>query len=140
MKRVSLTSVLIVCITLVASTLSAQVDEVIRKCTQHIVPPYVSDGQEYKALLNEDETAEFHATFYGGSTYRISSASSLTEGNLVFKVYDKERNLLFSNSNYDYSNFWDFKFVSTVDCIIEAQLDSKTSKSGFVILLIGFKQ
>ena len=118
---------------------SAQVENTTEMCAKHIVPPFVSDGQQYRALLNGDEIAEFHATFYGGSTYRISAGSGTSEGNLTFSVYDKERNLLFSNVDYQNAPYWDFQFNSTMECIIEAQLDTKEG-SGFAILLIGFKQ
>lgn len=123
------------------SKVNAQADVTTSLCTKHIVSPYISDGQQYKALLNGEEIAEFHATFYGGTTYRIVGATGQSEGNLVFSLYDKERNLLFTNRDYDNSPFWDFKFTSTIDCIIEAGLDSgNQTASGFAILLIGFKQ
>jgi len=119
----------------------AQVDVTTALCTKHIISPYISDGQQYKALLNSDEIAEFHSTFYGGTTYRITGATGQTEGNLIFSLYDKERNLLFTNRDYQNSIYWDFKFTSTIDCIIEAELDAASkAKSGFVIMLIGFKQ
>lgn len=118
----------------------AQIDETTNLCTKYLVPPYISDGQQYKALLNEDEIAEFHITFFGGSVYRIIAASGTTEGNVIFRIYDKERNLLFSNADYDNSIYWDFKFTSTIDCIIEAQLDNDNLQSGYLLMLIGFKQ
>ena len=119
----------------------AQIEVTTGLCTKYIVSPYISDGQQYKALLNGEEIAEFHATFYGGTTYRIVGATGQTEGNLVFSLYDKERNLLFTNRDYENSSYWDFKFTSTIDCIIEANLDSgNQTASGFAILLIGFKQ
>ena len=123
-----------------AKSTYSQADEIIKLCSQHLVPPFISDGQQYKALLNGDEIAEFHATFYGGSTYRIIACSGLSEGNLLFSVYDKERNLLFTNKDYKNAPYWDFTFKSTMDCIIEAELDSKSLKSGFALLMIGFKQ
>ena len=132
--------ILIVLFTFAVTKSDAQIENTTDLCSQYIVPPFVSDGQQYKALLNGEEVAEFHATFYGGSTYRISSCSGKSEGNLIFSIYDRERNLLFTNKDYQNSPYWDFRFTSTIDCIIEAQLDLKTSKSGFAILLIGFKQ
>jgi hypothetical protein len=120
-------------------TSNAQVENTTEMCAKHLVHPFVSDGQQYRALLNGDEIAEFHATFYGGSTYRISSCSGSSEGNLIFSVYDKERNQLFTNRDYQNSPYWDFKFNSTMECIIEAELEKKEG-SGFAILLIGFKQ
>ncbi|OFX50263.1 MAG: hypothetical protein A2046_12135 [Bacteroidetes bacterium GWA2_30_7] len=134
--------IFIICIVATLSSIDvvAQSDTLVKICTKYLGSPYISDGQQYKALLNGDEIAEFHATFYGGSTYRIVGASGLNEGNLVFSVYDIERNLLFTNRNYQNTAFWDFKFNSTIDCIIEAELDAKNLDSGFALLLIGFKQ
>lgn len=117
----------------------AQADTIMQICTSYLPSPYISDGQQYKALLSEDEVAEFKVTFFGGSTYRIAACSGLSAGSLIFTVYDKDRNELFSNRDYQNSPYWDFDFKSTVDCVIEAQLDNRVSSSGFAILLIGFK-
>ena len=59
---------------------------------------------------------------------------------LIFSVYDKNRKELFSNRDYKNSPFWDFKFISTMECIIEAHLSPNGPSSGFALLLIGFKQ
>jgi hypothetical protein len=115
-------------------------DNAMKVCTKYITPPYISDGQQYRALLNGDEVAEFHATFYGGSTYRIAASCGENEGGLIFSVYDNEHHLLFTNKDYENSPYWDFKFKASVDCIIEAQLDLKTKSSGLAVMLIGFKQ
>ena len=123
----------------VVTTSFAQTNTALKVCTKHLNESFVSDGQQYKALLNGDEVAEFRATFYEGSIYRIIGCSGLSDGNLIFSVYDKNRRLLFSNLDHNITPYWDFKFNSTIDCIIEAQLED-TSKSGFAILLIGFKK
>lgn len=117
-----------------------QADTLIQVCSQYMVPPYISDGQQYQTILNEDETAEFHTTFFGGSTYRIVGCSGLSEGNLEFVVYDRDKNVLFTNSTQENAPYWDLKINSTIDCTIEAKIDSKTVSSGFAIMLIGFKQ
>ncbi len=141
MKKVFFISTLVLFgIIFSTSNTFAQAEEITAQCEKYLVPPFISDGQQYKALLNEDEIAEFHATFYGGSTYRIIACSGLSEGNLLFSIYDKERNLLFTNKDYENSPYWDFKFTSTIDCLIEAELDSKNLTSGFALLMIGFKQ
>lgn len=118
----------------------AQIDSTMRLCQSHMNLPFISDGQSYTALLNEDEVAEFYATFYGGSLYRLVAYTGNSEGNLVFSVYDQERNLLFTNSDFQNFPYWDFEFDYTMDCIIEAKLDSKETASGMAVLLIGFKQ
>jgi len=118
----------------------SQIDKTLSLCDQHIELPFVSDGQEYKALLNGDEVAEFNVTFYGGSTYRVVACSGIEEGGLLFSIYDKERNLLFSNRDYQNSPYWDFKIKNTVNLIIEAELKKTEGNSGFAFLQIGFKQ
>ena len=118
----------------------AQADTLVTVCTQHLKSPYVSDGQQYQAILNEDESAEFHTTFFGGSTYRVVGCSGLTDKNLVFTLYDRDKNVIFTNATQENAPYWDFSVKSTIDCTIEAKIDNKTSPSGFAILLIGFKQ
>ncbi|MBN2669685.1 MAG: hypothetical protein JXR60_10700 [Bacteroidales bacterium] len=130
---------LIISLTLTLGGFS-QVDKTLELCDLHIVPPFVSDGQEYRALLKTDEIAEFNVTFYGGSTYRIVACSGAQEGNLIFSIYDREKNLLFTNRDYQFSPYWDFKIKNTVNLIIEAELKQKEGNSGFAFLQIGFKQ
>jgi hypothetical protein len=118
----------------------SQADKTLELCDNYLLPPYVSDGQEYRALLNGDELAEFNVTFYGGSTYRIIACSGNADGNLIFSIYDKEKNLLFTNRDYENSPYWDFKIKNTVNIVIEAELKEKENNSGFAFLQIGFKQ
>ena len=124
-------------------TASAQItDTVANTCAKHLEKQFISDGQQYRALLmNTEETAEFHTILYGGTLYRIAACSGLTDGNLVFSVYDSERNLLFTNATYKNAPYWDFKINNTVNCIIEAKLDTNSPRgSGRAVILIGFKQ
>lgn len=110
-------------------------------CAKHFQNQFISDGQQYQALLfNNSETAEFSTTLFSGTTYRFAACSGLTDGNLTFWVYDTKRNLLFTNKDFKNAPYWDFLVNNTVDCIIEAKLDSKSTGSGRAIILIGFKQ
>lgn len=120
--------------------LFAQCDSIADICEKHFTPLYISDGQQYRALLISDEVAEFKVTFFGGTTYRISGCSGLSDGNLIFSLYDTQNNLLFVNSDYNNAPYWDFNFKSTIDCRIEAKLDAHKLSSGCAVMLIGFKQ
>ncbi|MBP9151910.1 MAG: hypothetical protein KBF73_06475 [Flavobacteriales bacterium] len=119
---------------------SAQCDSIAKICSENVTANYISDGQSYRALLNGDQVAEFRATFYGGSTYRIAGCSGFTDGNLIFEIYDEDHNQLFTSSQYKNTPYWDFEFASTVDCTIEAKLNSANAMSGCATLIIGFKQ
>jgi hypothetical protein len=121
---------------------SAQCDTIANICAKHIISTFISDGQQYRALLlNSEETAEFHSTFFGETTYRIAACSGTSDGNLIFNIYDQDRNLLFTNRKQKNAPYWDFKVKSTLETIIEAQLDANRNPgSGCAVILIGFKQ
>jgi len=138
--RTFLSIVLIICGTLLASNGYGQCDSTASLCQGHLSTKYISDGQLYRALLNGDEVAEFHATFYGSSKYRICGCSGVSDGNLIFSLYDELDNLLFTNNDYRNAPYWDFEFKTTVQCRIEAKLETLEQSSGCAVLLIGFER
>ena len=117
----------------------AQCDTIATICNKNFTKNYLSDGQEYRALLIEDQTAEFHLTLYGQSNYRFGACSGLNSGNLMFRVYDENRNEIFSNKEYANAPYWDFKVNNTLDVIVEANLNLDELSSGCAVLLVGFK-
>ncbi|HNY09253.1 MAG TPA: hypothetical protein PKO42_05140 [Tenuifilaceae bacterium] len=119
---------------------TAQVENLRNTCALNFPPEYVSDGQEYFASLKPDQVIEFRTTFFGENTYRITTCTSVKKGQVVLTVYDTDKNLLFSNRDYDYSPYWNFRFTSTVTCIIQVDVVSQQFTPGYVMLLIGFKQ
>ena len=123
-----------------ATGVHAQCENTVEFCKGNFSQDFISDGQVYKALLYNDQIAEFDISLFGGNTYRISAGSGEGAGNLVFRLYDQEKNLLFTNQDYSNAPYWDFVLESTIDCTIEAQLDLNKSDSGCAILLIGFKE
>ncbi|WP_421920055.1 hypothetical protein [Marinifilum sp.] len=124
----------------IASVSKAQTDLTLENCTKHLGTAFISDGQQYKALLAGGEIAEFHTTFYAGNHYRIAASTGTKEDNVIFSVYDQENHLIFTNRDHKNSPYWDFKFEDTINCTIEAKLNQKNVSSGLVIILIGFKQ
>lgn len=109
-------------------------------CVELLTDGYVSDGQEYIAKLAENNVAKFYCTFYGGSYYRIIACSDIKEYPLILTVYDTDKNLLFSNKDHNYTNYWNFIFGSTVDCIVEIEFNAEEWLKREVKLLIGFKE
>lgn len=118
----------------------AQPDDFGAKCKQNFPSQYISDGQEYCAPLKSDQKIEFKTTFFGNNQYRLVACTNITGGDLVFSVFDTDKNLLFSNENYDYSPYWNFSFTSTVTCIIQVDVKQNKFKPGYVMMLIGYKQ
>lgn len=117
----------------------AQPSVVEERCTSLFDNSFVSDGQQYRALLNGDEVAEFHATFYENNKYRIVACGARDNQTIIFTVYDSNRNLLYSNKDFNNTPVWDLYFTSTTDCIIEARIDATVQTSGIAFLFIGFK-
>lgn len=142
MKKNFLTAAIVILSVFAVNRTNAQVcDTIANVCARHIISSFISDGQQYRALLlNNTETAQFETTFFGETTYRIAACSGTSDGNLVFTVRDEANNVLFTNQEHQNSPYWDFKVKSTLKVIIEARLDNKTSGSGCAVLLIGFKQ
>jgi hypothetical protein len=124
---------------LVSGLSFGQCDEIANSSEANFTSEYISDGQTYRALLVDDQIAEFSSVFFRETTYRISAASNSQKG-IIFNVLDQNRNVLFTNADHQNAEYWDFKVENTVNCIIEAQLDQTVQNSGCAVLLIGFKQ
>lgn len=92
-----LISILLTILSLTTLESKAQCDTIANICEKNFTDAYLSDGQEYRALLVDQQTAEFHLTLYGGSTYRFGACSGMDNGNLIFRLFDEERNEIFSN-------------------------------------------
>jgi len=102
---------------------------------------FVSDGQLHRALiLNNGEYAEFKQLFFGGNLYRLGVCNGSGSSLLVFRVYDREHHLLFSNRDYQNKQYWDFKIKHSQEVTIEVEMaEGSTEKSACVMLLVGFK-
>lgn len=100
---------------------------------------YISDGQIYRVMLNYGEEGEFEATFFAGTKYRIAMSSTISNSSLVYSLIDNNRNVIFTNQDYDNTPYWDFEFTSTVDCKILVKIDNKEERSGIAIMMIGYK-
>lgn len=131
--------ILISALSLSVQHAKSQVEQLQNICSLYFSPEYVSDGQEYFASLKPDQKVEFRTTFYGENTYRIVACTNLKKGDLVFTVFDTEKNMLFTNANYNYSQYWDFKFASSITCIIQVDVKNTKFIPGYVMLLIGYK-
>jgi hypothetical protein len=125
---------------LISYTTSAQCDDVASWCTDNLSEEFISDGQTYRALLYNDQIAEFKLTLFGGTTYRVAACSGEENSNLLFRIFDEEKNELFSNTDFANAPYWDFVVDSTIDCKLEAQLDLNKKESGCAVILIGFKE
>lgn len=112
--------------------------ENLSECEKWLVPPFISDGQNYLFEIDNEQKGNLRKTFFGGTTYRIIICSENRE-KATFSMYDTEKNLLFTNQNHNNAGHWDFRFESTIDCIIEVKSNTEKTGKSKVKLLIGFK-
>lgn len=123
-------------------------DSLVGVCKKDLAKPskkdknalFISDGQTYRAFLDEEQTAEFYTTFFKGGTYRIAASAGTKDKYVIFEVYDSSMNLIFSSKDHGNTPYWDFKVENTVDITIQVKLDPDKKSSGCGVMLIGFKQ
>jgi len=130
-----------------AQKATAQCDSIAGICgSKHIKPPFVSDGQAYRALVLPGQEAEFRTTLYAGTIYRFAACSGKGDGNLLFNLYSEnvdtgERSPIFLSAEHNDTPYWDFKVTTTLDVVITATLNPKSgAASGCAVLLVGFRQ
>jgi len=114
-------------------------DSLDKICSSFIKYPYIPEGQEFRAFVINGETAEFYYTFYGGAVYRLVFCSSVPNKSPIFRIYDSNHKLIFSSEYYNNPKYWDLKFTSTIEAVIEAELPETDLPSAVITLLIGFK-
>lgn len=130
----------IIAFVLFAFTSNAQCDSIAVSCEKHIHDRYISDGQSYRALLSGSDVAEFQTTLFGGNTYRIAACSGAGDSNLIFRLLDQDKNILFTNKEFSNAPYWDFVIENTMVVTIESSLDETRSSSGCAVIVIGFKR
>lgn len=136
MKRLYI--IVALCLLMLSFGVDSQEDVLMQSCGKYLRTPFVVTGQPLKAFLTGDEVAEFHATLYEGNIYRLVACSHEVN-DVFFSVYDKDRNLLFSSSDYVDASYWDFKMEGSLECIIEAKLNPQRTSSGIALIMMGFK-
>lgn len=139
MKYLKTFVALAIILTSVQSAFS-QCDSTAYLATKILGDSFISDGQVYRALIYDDQEAEFYTTFYGGAKYRIASMVGLEKEQIIFSLVDEDQNVLFTNQNQNNSSYWDFEFESTIEAKIQAKLDLTKLNSGCAVLLIGFER
>ena len=111
----------------------------------HCLPslkPYIYNGQLNSAILAEGDVAELLLTFHKGEKYRIYVCNQKILGDVQFKVFDTQKNLLFDKSRHTKQPYWDFVSNATQQLIIRIVVPKQGShdvlKEGCVTILMGF--
>ncbi|MGC1391865.1 MAG: hypothetical protein WA816_12580 [Bacteroidales bacterium] len=105
---------------------------------------YTHDGNYHAAILVEGEEAELYKTFYSDMEYRVSICGEDKLPGVEFKVFDANKNVLYSNKDANYAKTWDFKLQSSQQLKIVVKVNSLSKPgdapaSGCVAIMFGFK-
>ena len=137
-KGVILTLVFTLICLLKPLKINSQDDELFSGCLSSFRSPFIVTERSFRALLTGNEVAEFRATFFSGTVYRIVSCGY--ESDIIeFTVYDSSRKVLFSSKEHENAEIWDFLMEGSIECVIEAKLIPGKATSGMVFMLLGFR-
>lgn len=105
---------------------------------------YTHDGNYHAAILVEGEEAELYKTFYSDMEYRVAICGEDKLPQVEFKVLDANKNVLYTNKDFNYAKTWDFKLQSSQQLKIVVKVSSfnkpgDTPASGCVAIMFGFK-
>jgi hypothetical protein len=122
---------------------SAQCKGFAKKICKLELIPYIHDGNYHAAILTEGEEAELYKTFYSGQDYRLAICGSDALPEIEFQVIDAYKNVLYDNSENDYSRVWDFNLEASQQLKITVKVPIKQSESeypasGCVAIMFGF--
>lgn len=109
------------------------------QCASLLTDDYVSNGQHYVTTIEQNETKECEITFIEGNEYRLIACPRESQ-KVQMQIIDKEKNVLFDNKNYSYTNYWNFQIKKTVSCTVKLTLFEKDVKTDEIIILVGFKK
>ncbi len=104
---------------------------------------YIHTGQLNSTKISPGEKVEFMMTFYQGQEYRIIVCAEETLENIVFKVRDTKRRLIYESSGESGLSF-NFKVASTqqliITLIVPETIDKeKNDTKGCISTIVGFK-
>ena len=105
---------------------------------------YTHDGNYHAAILVEGEEAELYKTFYSDMEYRVAICGEDKLPNVEFRVFDTNKNVLYSNKDANFARTWDFKLQSSqqLKLVVKVNTFNKTGEmpaSGCVAIMFGFK-
>jgi hypothetical protein len=104
---------------------------------------YIHTGQLNAVKLSPGEKSEIMLTFYAGQEYKIIVCAEEVFDNIIFKIRDSKRRLIYDNLG-DGSLSFNFKVASTQQLIIsfkvpESESEGADEVEGCVSAIIGFK-
>lgn len=132
---------------LLPATTQAQCKGFAKKSGRPALAEYSENIQLNSTIVRPGDEAEIMLTFYANTSNRIVVVGHEQLGDISFKIYDMDHNLLFESDSSNTALTFDFKVVSTRQLILEIVIPDDNSNNandiyteGCVIILTGKKE
>jgi len=144
MRIIRIISVLTLFIAIATLNVDAQCKAFAKNDCLPTLHPYIHDGNYHAAVLVEGEEAELYKTFYSDMDYRVAIIGENKLPDVEFKVYDEDKNIIYSNKDNNYAKTWDFKLESSKQLRLVVKVNTVKKPgdipaSGCVAIMFGFK-
>jgi hypothetical protein len=144
MRIIRIISVLALFIAIATLNVDAQCKAFAKKDCLPRLSPFTHDGNYHAAVLVEGEEAELYKTFYSDMEYRLAIVGESKLPNIEFTIFDEDKNVIYSNKNFNYAKTWDFKLESSKQLKLVVKVTQSTKPgdvplSGCVAIMFGFK-
>lgn len=98
---------------------------------------FVKYERDYTQPFSKNEV-KYRVTFFKDYVYRVLICSDQKDS-IAWELVDKDGNLLFSNKKYNLSNYWDFKFETTIECYVKINPEDISGNLKNIILYLSYK-
>lgn len=102
--------------------------------------PYQFDGIINCTSLSQGQNIALYKTLFSDVLYRLKIVCSDPDNKFQIDVYDLNHNLLFSNVEYNYCNYWDFTPKQSLQVIVMITADYIKNNTAEVALITGYKE
>ncbi|MFW6327952.1 MAG: hypothetical protein ACOC2F_06525 [Bacteroidota bacterium] len=109
-----------------------------RSAGKGLPPGYISDGQYHEFLVKGNTPVKIHTTFLRDIHYGLHVCPS---SDFLYSIIlmDKNQEHIFSQEGIKGNFNWNYIFSSTIECVIEIQLEQNIAKKIKFNLEIGYK-
>lgn len=125
------------------ANLQAQCRSFVKNNCAESMGEYVPSENFSAAKFMPGDEAELAMTFSKGEDYRLLICSQSTLGDVGFKIFDADKNLLFDNSEKEFADSFDFRVPGTQELTVAVKVPDGNNKTlspqGCVAIIVGKK-
>lgn len=120
-----------------AQTVCSQCDESLRVAEKNFGTNFIAEPQHVQGVLAPGDSLGFESLWIADNTYRIATSAAEKQA-IRFVVLDKNNNVIFDSSEFNYPSDWDFFIEQSLEvrCVIR----NETPEPACITVLTGFRK